>query len=72
MKETTLTIDSMVCQGCAEKISDILNEVVGVKNVKTKAMKKLVHIQFNPEETNKEKLIAVLTEKGYKSTVFKP
>lgn len=66
MKETTLTIENMVCQGCAEKITDVLNEVDGMKNVKTKAMKKLVHIQYNPEKTNEEELKAVLTETGYK------
>lgn len=66
MKETTLTIDNMVCQGCAEKITDTLNEVDGVKKVKTKLMKKSVNIGFNPEKTNEEKLKAVLTETGYK------
>lgn len=66
MKEATLNIDNMVCQGCAEKISYILNEVDGVQKVKTRLMKKLVQVEFNPQETNEEKLIAVLTEKGYK------
>ncbi len=70
MKETTLTIDNMVCQGCAEKITDILTEVDGVKKVKTKVMKKLVQVEFNPEETNEGKLKAVLSEKGYKPTEF--
>lgn len=68
MKETTLTIENMVCQGCAEKITDILKEVDGVKNVNTKVMKKLVHIQFISEKTNEEELKAVLTETGYKPT----
>lgn len=66
MKETTLTIDNMVCQGCAEKITDILKEVDGVEKVKTKTMKKSVHVEFNPEKTSEEKLKIVLTETGYK------
>ncbi|KXK10643.1 MAG: hypothetical protein UZ22_OP11002000641 [Microgenomates bacterium OLB23] len=40
MKEISLTIDNMVCQGCAEKISDILKETKGVEDVNTKAIKK--------------------------------
>ncbi|HET8752785.1 MAG TPA: heavy-metal-associated domain-containing protein [Salinimicrobium sp.] len=68
MKEITLNIDNMVCQGCAEKITAVLNEVDGVRKVKTKLMKKLVQVEFNPEETNEEKLKTVLTEAGYKPT----
>lgn len=68
MKETTLTIDNMVCQGCAEKITDVLDKVDGVKKVKTKVMKKSVHIEFDPEKTNEEKIKTVLTETGYKPT----
>ncbi|MBX6361778.1 MAG: metal-sensing transcriptional repressor [Acidobacterium ailaaui] len=66
MKEISLTIDNMVCQGCAEKISDILKETKGVEDVNTKVMKKLVNIKFNPTETNENELIAILTKAGYK------
>lgn len=66
MKEISLTIDNMVCQGCAEKISDILKETKGVEDVNTKAMKKLVNIKFSPTETDENELIAILTEAGYK------
>lgn len=66
MKEITLTIDNMVCQGCAEKITDILKEVEGVQEVKTKAMKKSVQIKYSSARTNEDNLITVLTEAGYK------
>ncbi|HUN03498.1 MAG: hypothetical protein D8M52_11125 [Chlorobi bacterium] len=66
MKEISLTIDNMVCQGCAEKISDILKETKGVEDVNTKAIKKIVNIKFNPTETNENELIAILTKAGYK------
>lgn len=68
MKELTLNIDNMVCQGCAEKIIAVLNEMDGVRKVKTKVMKKLVQVEFNSEETNEEKLKTILTEAGYKPT----
>lgn len=66
MNEITLTIENMVCQGCAEKIADILKEVEGVQEVKTKAMKKLVQIKYSSVGTNEDNLIAILTEAGYK------
>ncbi|MBD81449.1 MAG: hypothetical protein CL840_21200 [Crocinitomicaceae bacterium] len=66
MKEISLTIENMVCQGCAEKITDILKEEKGVENVKTKAMRKIVDIKFNPNKTNENKLKAILTKSGYK------
>lgn len=68
MKEISLTIENMVCQGCAEKITDILKGAKGVENVKTKAMKKIVDIKFSPAETNENELIAILTNAGYKPT----
>ncbi|MDQ3071941.1 MAG: heavy-metal-associated domain-containing protein [Bacteroidota bacterium] len=66
MKEITLTIDNMVCQGCAEKITEILKEVEGVQEVKTKAMKKSVQIKYSSARTNEDNLITVLIEAGYK------
>jgi DNA-binding FrmR family transcriptional regulator/copper chaperone CopZ len=66
MKVISLIIDNMVCQGCAEKISDILKETKGVEDVNTKAMKKLVNIKFIPTETNENELKAILTKAGYK------
>ena len=66
MKKISLTIDNMVCQGCAEKISDILKKTKGVEELNTKAIKKIVNIKFNPTETNENELIAILTKAGYK------
>lgn len=66
MEEITVTIDNMVCQGCAEKITDILKEVEGVQAVKAKAMKKSVKITFNSVKINKDNLTVILTEAGYK------
>lgn len=66
IKEISFVIDNMVCQGCSEKISEILKETKGVEEVNTKAMKKLVTIHFSPTETNKNELIAILTKAGYK------
>jgi Cu+-exporting ATPase len=63
--ETSFKVSNMVCEGCAEKISDILKKVEGVKQVKTKVMAKLVQVEFNPQQTNEENLEAALKKSGY-------
>ncbi|TVZ26900.1 copper chaperone CopZ [Gillisia sp. Hel_I_86] len=65
MQTITLTIDNMVCQGCAEKITDILKELDGIKKVKTKAMHKSVQVDFNPDKISESKIETTLTKSGY-------
>lgn len=68
MKEVSFAIANMVCQGCAEKITDILKETKGVENVKTQAMKKLVNIKYSASVTDENELTTILTKAGYTPT----
>jgi len=68
MKEVSFAIENMVCQGCAEKITDILKEIKGVENVKTQAMKKLVNIKYSASVTDENELTTILTKAGYTLT----
>lgn len=63
--ETSFKVSNMVCKGCAEKITDILKEVEGVKKVRTKVMDKLVQVEFNPQQTNDENLESALKKSGF-------
>ncbi|WP_339869710.1 metal-sensing transcriptional repressor [uncultured Algoriphagus sp.] len=65
MKTITLTIGNMVCQGCAEKISDILKELDGIKKVKTKTIQKTVQVEFDPNQINESQIETALTKSGY-------
>ena len=67
MKSVSYRIDNMVCQGCAEKVSDILEAQDGVLSVSAKARKKLVTIQFDASQTGEEELATTLTNAGYPS-----
>ena len=71
MKEITLNIDNMVCRGCAEKMTDTLKDLDGVKKVKTKIMKKLVQIEFNPDKTDEAEIETALIKAGYKPEKLK-
>ena len=55
----------MVCQGCAEKISDILKELDGIKKVKTKTIQKTVQVEFDPNQINESQIETALTKSGY-------
>jgi copper chaperone CopZ len=65
MQTLALTIDNMVCQGCAEKITNILNELEGIKKVKTKTIQKSVRVEFNPYKINESEIETALTKSGY-------
>jgi DNA-binding FrmR family transcriptional regulator/copper chaperone CopZ len=65
MQTITLNIDNMVCQGCAEKTTDILKKLEGIKNVKTKTMQKSVQVEFNPDQISESNISNALTKSGY-------
>jgi DNA-binding FrmR family transcriptional regulator/copper chaperone CopZ len=65
MQTITLNIDNMVCQGCAEKRTDILKKLEGIKNVKTKTMQKSVQVEFNPDQISESNISNALTKSGY-------
>lgn len=65
LTETSFKVTNMVCEGCAEKIRDILKTEEGVENIETKVSKKLVRVEFNPQKTNEENLKYALKKSGY-------
>ncbi|MBW7891914.1 MAG: metal-sensing transcriptional repressor [Chitinophagaceae bacterium] len=65
LKEVLFKIDNISCLGCSEKITDILTETVGVKEVKIAMKQKLVKIKFNPTVTNEQQLKIVMSNIGY-------
>lgn len=65
MKVVTFSIERMVCQGCAEKITDVLEVADGVQGIRTNARKKLVKVEFDPDRTDDKALETTLTNAGY-------
>lgn len=65
MQTITLTIDNMVCQGCAEKITDILKNLDGITKVKTNTIQKSVQMEFNPDKIDESEIGTALTKSGY-------
>ncbi len=68
IKETKFKIANMVCEGCAEKISSVLKAVPGVKEVKSKAFQKQIHVYHYDDQIKHQELKIVLEKEGFNAT----
>jgi periplasmic mercuric ion binding protein len=57
----------MSCANCQAKIEKGLNGAEGVKKAVADLETKTVTITYNPEKTNKEKLVKVVEDLGYRT-----
>jgi P-type Cu+ transporter len=65
LTETRFKVSNMVCEGCAEKITNALTSMPGVKEVKPKVIQKLVQVNYYPQKVNQEDLRKVLEKEGF-------
>jgi Cu+-exporting ATPase len=63
-----LKIDGMHCTSCAMNIDFDLEDVAGVKNVKTNYAKQESEVEFDEEEVKEEEIIKTIEKTGYKAT----
>ncbi len=49
MKEITLNVEGMTCEGCEKRIQNVLMEINGVENVKASHIDKKVKITLNKD-----------------------
>ena len=49
MKEITLNVEGMTCEGCEKRIQNVLMEINGVENVKASHIDKQVKITLNKD-----------------------
>jgi len=65
LTETRFRVSNMVCEGCAEKITNALTALPGVKDVNSKVMQKQVLVNYYPKQVKQEELKKVLEKEGY-------
>lgn len=65
LAETEFAIPSMVCEGCAEKISATLSPLDGVRGVESKVRQKRVRVRYEPDRVGERELRGALEEAGY-------
>ena len=65
LAEVEYLVPSMVCEGCAEKISTALTAVPGVREVKPKIGQKHVRVRYEPARVQEERLRDTLASAGF-------
>ncbi|MFW5999027.1 MAG: heavy metal translocating P-type ATPase [Halanaerobiaceae bacterium] len=65
LQEVTLKLEGMSCASCAQTIENTLNRTEGVDDARVNFAAEKVYIDFNPEQTNQDKLAAAVRQAGY-------
>ena len=65
LAEVEFLVPSMVCEGCAEKISQALRPLPGVREVKPKVAQKHVYVRYEPARVKEQQLRNALGAAGF-------
>ncbi len=65
LNQVNFKVTNMVCEGCAEKITNAVNELPGVKQVKPKVIQKQVAISYEPDKVNEKQIKEVIVKSGF-------
>jgi P-type E1-E2 ATPase len=65
LSQINFKVTNMVCEGCAEKITEIASNLPGVNQVKPRVMQKQVSITYAPGKVSHEEIKDALTKSGY-------
>lgn len=65
LSQINFKVTNMVCDGCAEKITEIASSLPGVNQVKPRVMQKQVLVTYSPEQVSQEEIKTALTKSGY-------
>lgn len=70
LKSVTLEIvgdRKMACEGCEERVQDVLGQMQGVRKVRAQARKQCVEVLFDPAQVEQTAIAERLKEAGYDS-----
>ena len=65
MVETTLSVPDISCEHCVKTINGALGAVAGVEQVSTDIPSKTVHLTYDANQVNMDKIEEVLDDAGY-------
>jgi copper chaperone CopZ len=57
----------MVCEGCAEKITEALKDMPGVREIKPKVAQKHVVVRYEPARVGRDERKRALGKAGFKA-----
>jgi heavy metal translocating P-type ATPase len=67
LAETEFAVPTMVCEGCAEKITEALKEMPGVREITPKVAQKHVVVRYEPARVAPSELKGALDKAGFKA-----
>jgi Cu+-exporting ATPase len=65
LADIEFVVPTMVCEGCAEKISAALSPIAGVREVRSKVPKRRVYVRYEPGTVREQKLREAVVQAGY-------
>ncbi len=65
LAEADFFVPNMVCEGCAEKITSVLNSVPGVRQVTPKVPQKHIYVRYEPAKVQEQQLQAAMNKAGF-------
>jgi Cu+-exporting ATPase len=71
LKQVTLPISGMTCAACVMHVEGGLKDVPGVENAMVNLANERATVQFDPEQTNIDKMVAAVRDVGYDVVVDK-
>ncbi|OGF97778.1 MAG: hypothetical protein A3F83_15880 [Candidatus Glassbacteria bacterium RIFCSPLOWO2_12_FULL_58_11] len=69
MKELSLKIEGMACEGCASAVQNALAEATGVSSAKVDLSAKSALVRYDSAEADPGKLIAAVVKAGYRASL---
>jgi copper chaperone CopZ len=70
MRATGIRVEGMVCVACAARVKELLKTTPGVDLVELNLEEHVVHVQYDPDKTNPERLAIAVNQLGYKASVL--
>lgn len=67
LAETELAVPTMVCEGCAGKITEALKDMPRVREIRPKVAQKHAVVRYEPARVSREDLKGALDKAGFKA-----
>ena len=65
MKEIELKVNGMHCEACSKKLTNVLNDLEGVKEVKVSLSEKNANIKYDDIVLDEEEIIEEIENSGF-------
>lgn len=67
LAESRFAVPGMVCEGCAEKITDTLKTMPGIREIKPKVPQKQLVVRYEPARVRASDIQGALAAAGFKA-----